>query len=145
MDRKPSPVVTKNSFSMGSCGEGLAQTGASYRAGRSDSPTRTRRKDATLGSPERRRRGRSGTEELLEHFATSPMMPTPAFSALDPCRADGAKLHDRRNCCKGLCTNGKCGGPPRCSNLYETCTTSKDCCDADAQCINGFCELPVAR
>ena len=68
-----------------------------------------------------------------------------AFTALDPCRADGASCATGVDCCKGLCTNGACGGPPRCSNLDETCTTARDCCDASAQCINGFCELPVTR
>jgi hypothetical protein len=68
-----------------------------------------------------------------------------AFTALDPCRADGASCMTGVDCCKGLCTNGTCGGPPRCSNLDEMCMTANDCCNADAQCINGFCELPVAR
>jgi hypothetical protein len=68
-----------------------------------------------------------------------------AFTALDPCRADGASCTTGVDCCKGLCTNGMCGGPPRCSNIDEACTTSKDCCDPTAQCINGFCEVPVVR
>jgi hypothetical protein len=68
-----------------------------------------------------------------------------AFTALDPCRADGASCTTGVDCCKGLCTNGTCGGPPRCSNVDEACMTSKDCCDPTAQCINGFCEMPVVK
>jgi hypothetical protein len=68
-----------------------------------------------------------------------------AFTALDPCRADGASCATGVDCCTGMCTNGACGGAPRCSNVDEKCATSKDCCDADAQCINGFCEFPVTR
>jgi hypothetical protein len=68
-----------------------------------------------------------------------------AFTALDPCRADGASCTSGVDCCKGLCTNGTCGGPPRCSNVDEACMTSKDCCDPTAQCINGFCEVPIVR
>jgi hypothetical protein len=68
-----------------------------------------------------------------------------AFTALDPCRADGASCTTGVDCCKGLCTNGTCGGPPRCSNVDEACMTSRDCCDPTAQCINGFCEVPVVR
>jgi hypothetical protein len=68
-----------------------------------------------------------------------------AFTALDPCHEEGASCTTGIDCCKGLCTNGKCGGPPRCSNPDEMCTTAKDCCDPTDQCINGFCAAPIAK
>lgn len=68
-----------------------------------------------------------------------------AFTALDPCHDEGTSCTTGVDCCKGKCTNGMCGGPPRCSNLDEACTTAKDCCDPNAQCINGFCEEPPTK
>jgi hypothetical protein len=69
-----------------------------------------------------------------------------AFTALDPCHADGMSCTTGVDCCNGFCTNGVCGVPtPRCSNVDETCTSGHTCCDSMAQCINGFCEIPIAR
>jgi hypothetical protein len=69
-----------------------------------------------------------------------------AFTALDPCHADGASCTTGVDCCGGFCTNGVCGVPaPRCSNVDETCTSGHTCCDSTAQCINGFCEIPIAK
>jgi hypothetical protein len=51
-------------------------------------------------------------------------------------------------CCNGYCEpSGAMGAlvcsntPPSssCAGLMDKCTVSADCCDADAQCINGFC------
>jgi hypothetical protein len=67
-----------------------------------------------------------------------------AFTALDPCHANGATCTSGYDCCGGFCTNGVCGLPtPRCSNTGETCTSGHTCCDASEQCINGFCSLVI--
>ena len=64
-----------------------------------------------------------------------------AFTALDPCRTDGASCQSGVDCCGGFCTDGKCGPKkePRCSRLDEACKTAADCCDPKHYCINGFC------
>jgi hypothetical protein len=69
-----------------------------------------------------------------------------AFTALDPCHASGATCTTGVDCCGGYCTNGSCGLPtPRCSNIDEACGPGHSCCDAAAQCINGYCETPVVQ
>lgn len=63
-----------------------------------------------------------------------------AFTALDPCRQDGASCETGVDCCSGFCTNGMCGRDvQRCSETNEACTTSSDCCNAGDSCIGGFC------
>jgi hypothetical protein len=64
-----------------------------------------------------------------------------AFTALDPCLADGASCTTGIDCCGGFCTNGVCGKPsePRCSMTDEACTTTADCCNQADSCINGYC------
>jgi Tol biopolymer transport system component len=63
-----------------------------------------------------------------------------AFTALDPCRADGAKCETGIDCCNGFCTNGICGRDmPRCSQSNEACKTSADCCNKVDSCVGGFC------
>ena len=64
-----------------------------------------------------------------------------AFTALDPCRQDGATCESGVDCCTGFCTDGKCGPKkePRCSKLNEACTTAADCCQPAHRCIAGFC------
>ncbi|HEX4477663.1 MAG TPA: hypothetical protein VH142_21385 [Polyangiaceae bacterium] len=64
-----------------------------------------------------------------------------AFTALDPCLADGAPCTSGTDCCNGFCTNGICGVPnePRCSQTGEACKKSSDCCDATDSCIGGVC------
>jgi hypothetical protein len=63
-----------------------------------------------------------------------------AFTALDPCHADGASCTSGVDCCGGFCTNGTCGAPkPRCSNADETCNSGHMCCDTSLQCIGGIC------
>jgi hypothetical protein len=63
-----------------------------------------------------------------------------AFTALNPCAADGSSCTTGVDCCNGQCTNGKCGAQmPRCSNEDETCSAGHMCCDTTLQCINGFC------
>jgi hypothetical protein len=62
-----------------------------------------------------------------------------AFTALDPCLADGKSCETGIDCCSGFCTNGVCGPPKGCSEANEACKTDKDCCDDSDQCIAGFC------
>jgi hypothetical protein len=64
-----------------------------------------------------------------------------AFTALDPCRQDGATCESGVDCCTGFCTDGKCGPKkePRCSKLNEGCQTAADCCQPSHRCIAGFC------
>jgi hypothetical protein len=65
-----------------------------------------------------------------------------AFTALDPCRADGQSCESGVDCCNGFCTNGVCGRDmPRCSMTNETCTKSSDCCNKSDSCIGGFCGI----
>ncbi len=69
-----------------------------------------------------------------------------AFTALDPCRADGASCTTGVDCCNGFCTDGVCGVKiPRCSNVDETCGAGHMCCDPTQTCINGFCAIPIAK
>jgi hypothetical protein len=63
-----------------------------------------------------------------------------AFTALDPCKANGASCTTGVDCCGGFCTNDVCGQPqPRCSNADEMCSATQKCCDQTLQCIGGFC------
>jgi hypothetical protein len=70
-----------------------------------------------------------------------------AFTALDPCRADGASCESGVDCCNGFCTNGICGvEAPRCAQTNEACKVDKDCCNyPDEFCIGGFCGPSVLR
>lgn len=64
-----------------------------------------------------------------------------AFTALDPCRADGQSCDTGVDCCNGFCTDNVCGVPavPRCSNTGEVCMQNADCCNPADVCIAGFC------
>ncbi|HEX5656290.1 MAG TPA: hypothetical protein VFX59_03805 [Polyangiales bacterium] len=62
-----------------------------------------------------------------------------AFTALDPCLADGEACATGVDCCSGFCTDGVCGPPKLCSNEDELCKEDGDCCDKRLQCTNGFC------
>jgi hypothetical protein len=64
-----------------------------------------------------------------------------AFTALDPCLANGAACTTGVDCCNGFCTDRICDQPTRCSELDEACQTSADCCNAANRCIGGFCSL----
>jgi hypothetical protein len=68
-----------------------------------------------------------------------------AFTALDPCQSDGASCTTGVDCCSGLCTNGKCGGPPRCSNIDEACGPGHSCCDPTVSCIAGYCAAAAPK
>jgi hypothetical protein len=77
------------------------------------------------------------------------------FWALDPCAQNGATCLSGDQCCSGYCRQTTADGgsqlvcvPPQgCSNEYEKCTVSADCCQASLgfQCINGFCAQPAAQ
>jgi hypothetical protein len=62
-----------------------------------------------------------------------------AFTALDPCKANGATCTEGEDCCGGFCTNGMCGVPQSCSNMDDACSATQKCCDPTLQCIGGFC------
>jgi hypothetical protein len=70
-----------------------------------------------------------------------------AFTALDPCLADGASCSSGTDCCGGFCNAasggaGMCGKPaaPRCSQIDEACKASSDCCaGVNASCIANYC------
>jgi hypothetical protein len=69
------------------------------------------------------------------------------FWVVDPCQKDGTSCITGDECCGGYCRNGEDGGlectatQPSCSQQYEKCTTTADCCGASIgiQCIDGFC------
>lgn len=69
-----------------------------------------------------------------------------AFTALDPCRADGESCTTGIDCCNGFCTSGKCGPPPpppeggpRCAGTDESCAGGVACCVPHDTCIAGHC------
>lgn len=68
------------------------------------------------------------------------------FWALDPCKADGKGCTTGDECCNGFCnpTNNPkvftCGPPMGgCSQEFENCMVSADCCNPQFQCIGGKC------
>jgi hypothetical protein len=70
------------------------------------------------------------------------------FWTVDPCHPDGTGCETGDECCGGYCRPGGDGGAlictnqqPSCSQEFEKCTTTADCCGAAAgiTCINGFC------
>jgi hypothetical protein len=75
------------------------------------------------------------------------------FWALDPCKQNGNDCSSGDECCTGFCrqVNGDGGAeftcippPGGCSNEFEKCTSSGDCCGVSQgySCINGFCARP---
>jgi hypothetical protein len=73
------------------------------------------------------------------------------FWVLSPCKADGATCASGDECCDGFCRPNAsnmlvCVPPPGgCSQEYERCMTSSDCCNARDQCINRLCAQPSPR
>ncbi len=71
------------------------------------------------------------------------------FWALDPCRPSGSSCETGDECCGGYChqVDGglTCSNQPQgCSQEYDKCTTSADCCGASQgyACIGGRCAQP---
>jgi hypothetical protein len=66
-----------------------------------------------------------------------------AFTALDPCHANGTACTTGIDCCGGFCTNGLCAAPPVsgpvCAKTDESCANGTACCNTRDHCINGFC------
>jgi hypothetical protein len=74
------------------------------------------------------------------------------FWVLPPCKQQGGTCTTGDECCDGFCRPTGDGGPLECvpppggcSNEYEKCSTSADCCDPTYQCINGHCAQPAAQ
>jgi hypothetical protein len=67
------------------------------------------------------------------------------FWVLNPCKADGSGCQSGDDCCGGYCQGGEGGMPVcssmagGCSNEFDKCTTSSDCCNSTLQCIAGRC------
>jgi hypothetical protein len=68
------------------------------------------------------------------------------FWALDPCKQNGSGCESGDECCEKFCN--PTGDPPKfvcgppdgsCSDEFEGCTTSADCCDPEYKCINDKC------
>jgi hypothetical protein len=76
------------------------------------------------------------------------------FWVVDPCKVDGITCESGDECCNGFCrptgvqSDLVCGGKPEgCSQEFEKCEKTSDCCDADQgfECINGFCARHVPK
>ena len=74
------------------------------------------------------------------------------FWVLSPCKGQGQSCMTGDECCAGFCRPSGDGGalacvppPGGCSNEYEKCTTSADCCNHSQSCINGRCAQPPPR
>jgi|HubBroStandDraft_2_1064218.scaffolds.fasta_scaffold02618_4 hypothetical protein len=70
-----------------------------------------------------------------------------AFTALDPCLANGSSCTSGFDCCAGFCTDGTCGMPaqPRCSNTGEACSATQKCCITADECIAGYCATVTSQ
>jgi hypothetical protein len=79
------------------------------------------------------------------------------FWALDPCVQNGSGCGSGDECCSGFCrqSTGGDGGvvlscvpqPTGCSQEFEKCGSSGDCCGAAEgyQCLNGHCARPTPK
>lgn len=74
------------------------------------------------------------------------------YWVVDPCKSDGNTCETGDECCGGFCRPGPDGTlmctatTPTCSQEFENCTTSADCCNASSfQCINGRCAVPAPK
>jgi hypothetical protein len=74
--------------------------------------------------------------------------------AVNPCLQNGSSCSAGDQCCGGYCEQGGDAGglvcaaqSTGCSQLYDKCTTSSDCCQAAQgySCINGYCVAPSAN
>ncbi len=67
-----------------------------------------------------------------------------AFTALDPCKEEGASCETGVDCCSGSCdlskgSPGVCGKLTSCAMSDERCETKADCCNKSDSCIAHFC------
>jgi hypothetical protein len=77
------------------------------------------------------------------------------FWVLPPCKQDGNSCGSGDECCTGFCRpDGEAGAyscvpapAGACSNEFEKCTQSSDCCEASAgyACIGGYCAAPPPK
>lgn len=76
------------------------------------------------------------------------------YWVVDPCRGDGSSCDTGDECCGGYCRpGGDAGGlvctnaKPTCSQEFEKCTTTADCCGKDVgiKCIDNRCATPTPR
>jgi hypothetical protein len=73
------------------------------------------------------------------------------FWVVNPCLANGATCETGDMCCGGYCREGDGGGlvcgsvAAGCSQEYEKCTQTSDCCGASSgvECINKICSVSV--
>jgi hypothetical protein len=72
------------------------------------------------------------------------------YWVVNPCKQNGNSCLTGDECCNGFCRDGDAGQlectsqPPGCSNEYEKCASTADCCGAPQgfQCLNGLCASP---
>jgi hypothetical protein len=79
------------------------------------------------------------------------------FWVLDPCKQNGIDCSSGDECCEGFCrqvnqpdgaVSYQCVPPPNgCSQEYESCKTSADCCanNPPMLCIDGHCAIPTPQ
>jgi hypothetical protein len=74
-----------------------------------------------------------------------------AYFALEPCKELGQGCQSGVDCCSGTCIKDPetntyvCGIPGECAEDGNACATAADCCDAEAICLDNFCQLPPPR
>jgi hypothetical protein len=75
------------------------------------------------------------------------------YWVVNPCKADGLSCVTGDQCCGGYCRPGDAGGlvcspaGPGCSNEYEKCSVTSDCCGASMgiECIDHICSAPTPK
>ena len=75
------------------------------------------------------------------------------YWVVNPCKQNGLSCLTGDECCNGFCRNGDAGQlvctsqPPGCSNEYEKCTSTSQCCGAPQGyvCLNGLCASPSSQ
>jgi hypothetical protein len=73
------------------------------------------------------------------------------FWVLPPCKQNASTCGSGDECCSGFCRGSgssmTCVSEPAssCSNEYERCTSTSNCCQASSgyECIGGFCAQPA--
>jgi hypothetical protein len=75
------------------------------------------------------------------------------YWVVNPCLPNGTTCSTGDQCCGGYCRAGDGGAlvcspaGPGCSNLYEKCSTTSDCCGASmgVECIDMICSAPTPK